>query len=58
MKSDYTLPQKLLAEFLGTAALLCAVIGSGIMVERLGGGNNGVVPMTPVLELKVAKIRI
>jgi glycerol uptake facilitator-like aquaporin len=29
----------LLAEFAGTAMLLCAVIGSGIMAERLGGGN-------------------
>ncbi len=37
-----TLAQKLLAEFVGTAALLCAVIGSGIMAERLSGGNNGV----------------
>ena len=37
-----TLTQKLFAEFLGTAALLCAVIGSGIMAERLSGGNNGV----------------
>ena len=34
--------QALLAEFVGTAALLCAVIGSGIMAERLSGGNNGV----------------
>jgi len=33
------LAQRLLAEFLGTAALLCAVIGSGIMAERLAGGN-------------------
>jgi len=32
----------LLAEFVGTAMLLCAVIGSGIMAERLSGGNNGV----------------
>ncbi|MFM2276363.1 MAG: hypothetical protein RL211_2235 [Pseudomonadota bacterium] len=37
-----SLPQQLLAEFAGTAALLCAVIGSGIMAERLSGGNNGV----------------
>jgi len=37
-----TLSRKLLAEFAGTAALLCAVIGSGIMAERLSGGNNGV----------------
>ncbi|WP_332776216.1 MIP/aquaporin family protein [Polaromonas sp.] len=32
----------LLAEFLGTAALLCAVIGSGIMAERLAGGNAAI----------------
>ena len=38
----YPLRQQLLAEFIGTAALLCAVIGSGIMAEALGGGNNGV----------------
>jgi glycerol uptake facilitator-like aquaporin len=38
----YSLTQKALAECLGTAMLLCAVIGSGIMAERLSGGNNGV----------------
>ncbi len=32
----------LCAEFLGTGALLCAVIGSGIMAERLSNGNVGV----------------
>jgi glycerol uptake facilitator-like aquaporin len=31
-----------LAELVGTAALLCAVIGSGIMAENLSSGNNGV----------------
>ena len=36
------LRRALFAEFIGTAALLCAVIGSGIMAERLSGGNNGV----------------
>ena len=35
------LKNQLLAEFLGTAVLLCAVIGSGIMAERLSGGNVG-----------------
>ncbi|AEG93455.1 aquaporin [Ramlibacter tataouinensis] len=30
------------AEFVGTALLLCAVIGSGIMAERLAGGNMAV----------------
>ena len=36
------LKNQLFAEFLGTAALLCAVIGSGIMAVNLSGGNNGV----------------
>ena len=40
--SQNNLKNQLLAEFLGTAALLCAVIGSGIMAERLSGGNVGV----------------
>ena len=33
------LPRKLFAEALGTALLLAIVIGSGIMAERLSGGN-------------------
>ena len=37
-----TVTQKLLAEWLGTALLLAVVIGSGIMGERLSGGNMGV----------------
>lgn len=32
----------LLAELAGTAMLLCTVIGSGIMAERLSAGNAGV----------------
>ena len=35
----YPLRQRLGAEFLGTAFLLATVIGSGIMGERLAGGN-------------------
>ena len=35
------LGQRALAEFIGTAALLCAVIGSGIMAQRISGGNDG-----------------
>ena len=31
--------QKLAAEFLGTALLLAVVVGSGVMGERLAGGN-------------------
>lgn len=37
MKLD--LPRRALAEALGTAMLLAAVVGSGIMGERLAGGN-------------------
>lgn len=34
-----SLPQRSLAETLGTALLLATVVGSGIMGERLAGGN-------------------
>ena len=36
------IPRKLLAEALGTALLLAVVIGSGIMAERLAGGNAAI----------------
>lgn len=36
------LPRRLVAEGLGTAMLLVAVVGSGIMGERLAGGNLAV----------------
>lgn len=34
-----SLPRRLVAEGLGTALLLAVVVGSGIMAERLAGGN-------------------
>ena len=37
-----SLRQRLLAEFLGTAFLLAAVVGSGIMGVALSGGNDGI----------------
>jgi glycerol uptake facilitator-like aquaporin len=37
--AEPSLAQKLVAEFAGTAMLLCTVIGSGIMAEKLSGGN-------------------
>jgi glycerol uptake facilitator-like aquaporin len=37
-----TLPRRLVAEALGTAMLLAAVVGSGIMADRLSGGNAAV----------------
>jgi glycerol uptake facilitator-like aquaporin len=37
-----TMNRRYVAEALGTALLLAAVVGSGIMAERLSGGNDGV----------------
>lgn len=37
-----SLRRQVFAEFIGTAALLCAVVGSGIMAERLAGGNTAI----------------
>lgn len=37
-----SLPQRLLSEFVGTGLLLAIVIGSGIMGERLAGGNDAI----------------
>jgi glycerol uptake facilitator-like aquaporin len=38
----FTMAQRLSAEAVGSAMLLAAVVGSGIMGERLAGGNVGV----------------
>ncbi len=37
-----SLPRRLLAEALGTAILLAVVVGSGIMADRLAGGNDAI----------------
>jgi len=39
---EQTLSRRLAAEFIGTAMLLAAVVGSGIMAERLAGGNMAI----------------
>ena len=39
-RRSVSLPQRLVAETLGTAFLLAAVVGSGIMAQRLSGGNG------------------
>jgi glycerol uptake facilitator-like aquaporin len=39
----HTLPRRVAAEFLGTLLLLAAVVGSGIMAERLAGGNMALI---------------
>jgi len=40
--SDPSLARRLIAEALGTLLLLAAVVGSGIMAQRLAGGNDAV----------------
>lgn len=40
--SDFGLPRRLLAEFLGTAFLLAVVVGSGIMGDTLADGNDAI----------------
>ena len=39
---DYSLLRKLAAEFIGSALLLATVVGSGVMGERLAGGNAAI----------------
>ena len=39
MEMRSSLRREIVSEFLGTAFLLATVIGSGIMGERLAGGN-------------------
>lgn len=40
MPFQFDLPRRIVAEGIGTAFLLCAIVGSGIMAERLAGGNE------------------
>src|SRR3712207_6143581 len=42
MSTAYTGPQRLAAEALGTGLLVATVVGSGIMADRLAGGNTAV----------------
>ncbi len=46
----------LTAEFLGTLLLLVAVVGSGIMAQRLSGGNDGVALLANALATGAALV--
>jgi len=48
------LARRLFAEYLATLLLLAAVIGSGVMGERLGGGNAAVVLLANTLATMAA----
>src|SRR5215218_540904 len=49
-----TLGRRCTAEFIGTAFLLIAVVGSGIMAERLAGGNGAVALIANVFAISAA----
>src|SRR3954471_6904721 len=40
--AEFNLTRRLASEALGTALLLAVVVGSGIMGERLSGGNDAI----------------
>ena len=54
--SAFRLSRRLAAEALGTALLLVAVVGSGIMAERLAGGNMAVALLANALATGAALV--
>jgi len=52
------LPRRIAAEFLATAFLLCAVVGSGIMGERLAGGNTALALLANTLATGAALVAL
>jgi glycerol uptake facilitator-like aquaporin len=53
-----TLIRRVTAELIGTAMLLAAVIGSGIMGERLAGGNPGIALLANTLATGAALVAL
>lgn len=53
-----TLRRAVVAEFIGTAMLLAAVVGSGIMGERLAGGNVAVALLANTIATGAALIAL
>ena len=55
--------RRLMAEWLGTFSLLATVVGSGIMAERLAGGNVAIallgntIPTGAILVVLIPKLR-
>jgi len=48
------LPRRITAEAIGTAMLLAAVVGSGIMADRLSGGNDAIALLANTLATAAA----
>src|SRR4030081_1025620 len=55
---NLTLRARVVAEFLGTAFLLAAVVGSGIMAERLAGGNLAIALLANTLATGAALVAL
>jgi glycerol uptake facilitator-like aquaporin len=53
-----SLPRRVVAEFLGTAFLVAAVVGSGIMAERLAGGNVAIALLANTLATGAALVAL
>ena len=53
-----TLSRRLVAEFIGTLFLLAAVVGSGIMGERLAAGNVALALLANAVATGVALVAI
>ena len=57
-EQSFRLSQRLTAEGVGTAMLLAAVVGSGIMAERLAGGNVAVALLANALATGAALVAL
>jgi len=55
---NHTLPRRLAAEFTGSLLLLAAVVGSGIMGERLAAGNMAIALLANTLATGAALVAI
>jgi glycerol uptake facilitator-like aquaporin len=53
-----SLARRLVAEGLGTAFLLAVVVGSGIMAERLAGGNAAIALLANALATGAALVAL
>jgi glycerol uptake facilitator-like aquaporin len=56
--STITTSKKLISEALGTAFLLAAVVGSGIMAEKLAGGNIALALMANTIATGAALVTL
>src|SRR5919107_5252174 len=57
-QNSVNLPRRITAELIGTAMLLAAVIGSGIMGERLANGNVAIALLANTLATGAALVAI